>query len=181
VGQTKTFTASAFDQHGAPFAARFIWTSDEANVAMINSDGVASGLGAGVSNIRASASGVSSMNDVLTVGLCCTPPNPGQGQVVTSVTITTITPTIIVGGDVAFQAVLKDQYNNPVVGGKIPGQWTSSSLDVAAECGNLLLCPISGALPYNMYFSGISPGTADITATYDGITSNAVELIVSAP
>jgi hypothetical protein len=75
VGQTKTFTASAFDQHGAPFAARFVWSSDDANIATINSNGVANGIGAGVSNIRASASGITSRNAVLTVTAAPPPPD----------------------------------------------------------------------------------------------------------
>jgi uncharacterized protein (TIGR03437 family) len=53
-GQTQQFTATAFDQNNQPIAnASFTWTSSNANVATVNSNGLATGVGLGSVTITA--------------------------------------------------------------------------------------------------------------------------------
>ncbi len=53
-GQTQQFTATAFDQNNQPIAnATFTWTSSDTNVATINQNGLATGVGLGSVTITA--------------------------------------------------------------------------------------------------------------------------------
>ncbi|PYS46371.1 MAG: hypothetical protein DMF68_19405, partial [Acidobacteria bacterium] len=55
-GQTEQFTATAFDQNNKPIAGvSFTWNSSNTNVATINANGLATGIGLGSTTITASA------------------------------------------------------------------------------------------------------------------------------
>jgi hypothetical protein len=67
VGATQTYSASGFDANGKAFPVpSFKWASDNVDVASVSS-AVVSAIGEGTANITASASGVTSLNSVLTV------------------------------------------------------------------------------------------------------------------
>lgn len=67
-GATEQFTAAASDAKGnAISGASFTWASSNTAVATINSSGLATSVGAGTTNITATAGGVTSSADVLTV------------------------------------------------------------------------------------------------------------------
>jgi uncharacterized repeat protein (TIGR01451 family) len=56
-GQTRQFTAAAFDQNNQPVpSATFVWTSSNTAVATINSSGLATGVGIGTTTITATTS-----------------------------------------------------------------------------------------------------------------------------
>lgn len=68
VGAAQQFTATAKDSGGNTInGVTFTWASSATGVATINSSGLATGVSAGRSQITASASGVTSANDTLTV------------------------------------------------------------------------------------------------------------------
>ncbi|HEY0004584.1 MAG TPA: lamin tail domain-containing protein [Pyrinomonadaceae bacterium] len=68
IGASRQFTARAFDQHEQEMAGvSFNWTSSAAGVATINSTGLATGIGPGQTEIRASSGGVSSAAATLVV------------------------------------------------------------------------------------------------------------------
>ena len=68
VSATQQFTARAKDSGGNTInGVTFTWASSATGVATINSSGLATGVSAGTSQITASASGVTSANDTLTV------------------------------------------------------------------------------------------------------------------
>lgn len=68
VNGTQQFTATAKDSGGNTLSGiTFTWASSATNVATINSSGVATGVSAGTTQITASANGVTSSNDTLTV------------------------------------------------------------------------------------------------------------------
>ncbi len=67
-GATQQFTAAASDAKGTAISgATFTWASSNTAVATINTSGLATSLSAGTTNITATAGGVSSSADVLTV------------------------------------------------------------------------------------------------------------------
>ncbi|VVB90345.1 Bacterial Ig-like domain (group 2) [uncultured archaeon] len=52
-GNSQTFTASGFDQYGAPIAASVLWNSSDPSVGTINATGVFTAVAAGTTNINA--------------------------------------------------------------------------------------------------------------------------------
>jgi uncharacterized protein (TIGR03437 family) len=80
VGQTRQFTAQAFDQNEQPIAGViFTWSSGNMSVASINQDGLATALSAGTTQVMASADNVNSDPAALNV---TAPPIPAEGQVI---------------------------------------------------------------------------------------------------
>jgi len=68
MGGTQQFTATAKDSSGNVISGvTFTWASSATNVATINSSGLASGISQGTTQITASANGVTSSQDTLTV------------------------------------------------------------------------------------------------------------------
>ena len=73
VGATQQFTATAKDASGNTISGvTFAWSSSATGVATINSSGLATGVSAGTTQITASANGVTSSADVLSVTTPCT-------------------------------------------------------------------------------------------------------------
>ncbi|HEV2801375.1 MAG TPA: lamin tail domain-containing protein [Pyrinomonadaceae bacterium] len=80
VGATQQFVARAFDENGREMTGVvFNWTTSNATVASINSDGLATGRGAGTTEVRASSANVTSAPASLNV---TAPAAPEAGQVV---------------------------------------------------------------------------------------------------
>lgn len=68
VGQTLAFSAVARDANGAPIAgAVFAWSTSDANVASVASNGVATGIAAGSVTVKATSGGVTSSTSALRV------------------------------------------------------------------------------------------------------------------
>jgi peptidoglycan/xylan/chitin deacetylase (PgdA/CDA1 family) len=157
VGQQQSYTAVGYDQfNNVMNGIIFVWSSSGSSATVDN--GLATGVSPGTVHITASASGISSASASLTV----LPPPP----VLTTVGVTPTASSIFVGGTQQFAAVGQDQYGNAMSG--VMFTWSSSNVSVATV-------NVAGLT------SGISVGTAQITASAQGVTSNAVLLAVAKP
>ncbi len=159
VGQQESYTAVGYDQFNNVMSGiTFSWVSDGSNaIAMLNGN-VATGVAAGMVHITASASGVSSAPASLTV----LPPPPA----LTSIVVTPSNPSILIGGTQQFTAVGYDQ-NGAIMSG-IAFAWSSNNQGAATVS--------TGGVA-----TGIAQGTAQITASAQGIHSNSAVVTVSKP
>jgi peptidoglycan/xylan/chitin deacetylase (PgdA/CDA1 family)/uncharacterized protein YjdB len=159
VGQQQSYTAVGYDQfNNAMSGITFSWASDGSNaIAMLNGN-VATGVAAGMVHITASASGISSAPASLTV----LPPPPA----LTAIVVTPSNPSILIGGTQQFTAVGFDQTGAIMSG--IAFSWSSSNQGVAAVG--------TGGVA-----TGIAEGTAQITASAQGVHSNSAAVTVSKP
>jgi len=153
VGRTTRLTATALDATGAPLAGRTItFTSSDASVATIRSDGTVTGIAPGSATIVATSEGRSAQAAV-TVGL---PP-------VQTVTVAPSRDTLVVNGTRAFTAQLRDA-NGAVITDR-PVTWTSSNTTVA-------IVSATGAVV------ALAPGSAVITASSEGRTGTATLVVL---
>jgi len=153
VGRTTRLTATALDATGAPLAGRTItFTSSDASVATIRSDGTVTGIAPGSATIVATSEGRSAQAAV-TVGL---PP-------VQTVTVAPSRDTLVVNGTRAFTAQLRDA-NGAVIIDR-PVTWTSSNTTVA-------IVSATGAVV------ALAPGSAVITASSEGRTGTATLVVL---
>ena len=145
----------------------FAWSSSNANVASvsgINAEGktigVASGIAAGSTQITVNAGGVTA-----TVSLNVTvPPPPPPPPQVNIISVVSSNGSINVGGAQQLSAFATDQYGSAMSG--VTFNWTSSDLAVASVDPNGLA-------------TGLAAGTAQISASAQGVSSNAVSLTVT--
>jgi peptidoglycan/xylan/chitin deacetylase (PgdA/CDA1 family) len=159
VGQQQTYTAVGYDQfNNVMNGIAFTWSSDASNAIAILNGNVATGVAQGVVHITASASGVSSAPASLTV----LPPPP----VLTMISVTPLSPSILIGGTQQLTAVGYDQ-NGATMSG-ITFAWSSSNQNIAT-INNAGLA------------SGMAAGTSHITASANGVNSNAALLTVNKP
>lgn len=157
-GKTQQFTATAKDSSGnAITGVAFTWASSATGVATINSSGLATGVSAGTTQISASASGITSSADTLTV----TPP-----PTVASITVSPSSPSIAVNARQQFTATAKDSGGNTISG--VAFTWASSDTSVATINSSGLA-------------TGVSAGTTQISASASGVTSSNDLLTVMPP
>jgi hypothetical protein len=159
VGQTQSYAAVGYDQfNNVMNGLTFTWASDGSNaIAMLNGN-VATGVAPGTVHITASASGISSAPASLTV---LPPPSA-----LTTIMVTPSGPSILIGGKQQMTATGLDQNDAPMSG--ITFAWSSSNQSVATISD-------SGSA------SGVAAGTSQITASAQGVHSNAVILTVNKP
>jgi hypothetical protein len=154
MGTTQQFTATAKDSSGTPMTGvTFTWASSATSVATINSSGLATAVSAGTTQITASASGVISSADTLTV----TDP-------VATISVSPSSPSIAVNVTQQFTATAKDSGGNTLSG--ITFTWASSATGVATIDSSGLA-------------TGLSAGTTQITASASGVTSSNDTLTVT--
>jgi peptidoglycan/xylan/chitin deacetylase (PgdA/CDA1 family)/uncharacterized protein YjdB len=167
-GGTQQFTVVGFDQYGnAMTGITFAWSSSNTNVASvsgINAEGktigVASGIAAGSTQITVNAAGVTA-----TVSLNVTaPPPPPPPPQVNTITVVSSNGSISVGGTQQLSAFATDQYGSAMSG--VSFNWTSSDPSVASVDANGLA-------------TGLAAGTAQISASAQGVSSNAVSLTIT--
>jgi peptidoglycan/xylan/chitin deacetylase (PgdA/CDA1 family) len=159
VGQSQSYTAVGYDQFNKPMSGiAFTWASDGSNSVATLSGNVATGVFAGAVHITASASGISSGPASLTV----LPPPP----VLTSISVTPLNPSIFTGGTQQFTAAGFDQNGAQMSG--IAFSWGSANQSVATVNSAGLA-------------SGVAVGASQISASAQGVSSNAVSLIVNRP
>jgi peptidoglycan/xylan/chitin deacetylase (PgdA/CDA1 family)/uncharacterized protein YjdB len=158
-GQSQTYTAAGYDQFNNLMSGiAFTWASDGNGSVATLSGNVASGISPGTVHITALASGISSAPATLMV---LPPPS-----VLTSVVVTPATPAIFTGGTQQLTGVGYDQTGNQMSG--LTFAWTSSNQSVATV-------DASGRA------SGLSVGASQISASSQGIHSNAIILTVNRP
>ncbi len=135
------------------------WEASNAAVATINAGGLATGSGAGTSDITATLDGVSG-STTLTV-------NSPPSLPLTAIAVTPANPTILVGATQQFTAM---------------GTYTDNSTQnitsqVTWEASNAVVATINaGGLA-----TGSGAGTSDITATLDGVSGNTTLTVNSPP
>ncbi|MGH9547520.1 MAG: Ig-like domain-containing protein, partial [Terriglobales bacterium] len=159
VGQGQLYTVIGYDQFNNPMSGiTFNWTSDgSSSVATVNGN-LATGVSAGTVHITATALGISSAPASLTV---LPPP-----AVLTTIAVTPAAPSILTGGTQRFTAVGHDQSGNLMSG--VSFAWSSANQSVATVDNTGLA-------------TGLSVGTAQITASAQGVSSNAVTLTINRP
>ena len=157
-GGTQQFSAAAYDSVDVEITGKtFIWSSDSASVATIDSSGLATGLDAGSTAITATLDGVSG-----TATLTVTEPPPAVARV----TVSPSSVSIEEGGTHQFSATAYTS-DNTMISGKTFA-WTSSSPSVATVNASGLA-------------TGVDAGSTTITATVDGISGTATLTVTESP
>ncbi|HEV2884645.1 MAG TPA: Calx-beta domain-containing protein [Pyrinomonadaceae bacterium] len=157
-GATQQFTAQAFDANNQPIpGVIFFWESSNTAVATIDQNGLATGLSAGTTQIRASGRGVTSNPATLTVNAI--------NRVLTTIEVTPNPATIPVSGTQQFTARALDQFGNEIAG--VTFTWDSGDNNIAIVDANGLA-------------TGVNQGQTNINARSGGVTGSAV-LNVTAP
>ena len=150
-GATQQFTAMALTSDGMEVPdVEFTWSSSAEMVATVETDGLATGVGAGEAMITATADGISGM-----ATLTVTEPPPPE-PVVASVTVSPASMIITVGGMFQFMAVAMTA--DGMVIDDVDFTWMSDDTEVATVEETGLV-------------TAQSAGTAMITATGNGVTS----------
>lgn len=152
----QTFTANSIDKDGnSVTGVTYTWKSSATDVAIIDSNGLATGKKSGTTQITATASSQDATSSPATLTVL-----PEIG----SVTIAPINAVIKVGGQQQFVATAKDVSGN-TVDGAVFG-WSVSFSGVATIDPNGLA-------------TGVSAGTALVTASAGGVTSPIATLNVT--
>jgi uncharacterized protein YjdB len=135
--------------------ASVAWASSNTQVATVSSSGLVTGVSAGDANITATSGQAKSNTLAITVVV----------PVVASITVTAPSSSMSLLSTMQAQAVARDASGNVLPG--ISFVWASSNSSVASVSN-------SGLITANLV------GTADITASSGGVTSNAFTVTVSA-
>lgn len=167
-GTAQQFTVVGFDQYGnAMTGITFAWSSSNTNVATasgINAEGktigVASGIAAGSTQITVTAGGVT---EAVSLNVTAPPPPPPPPQV-NAISVVSTMGSINAGGTQQLSAFATDQYGSAMSG--VSFNWSSSDPAVASVDGNGLA-------------TGLTAGTAQICASAQGVSSNAVALTIT--
>jgi len=159
-GATTTLSATVKDQQGNVMTGQTIgWSTNNAAAATVNSNGVVSGVAAGVATIAATSSGKSGTS---TITVTAAPPPP---PVVTTVSVSPTTSAVDVGATTTLTATVKDQNGNVMTGQTVA--WSTNNAPVATvNSGGVV--------------TGVSGGSATITATSSG-KSGTSSITVNAP
>ena len=148
VGQSTTLTATALDANGIPLAGRVVgWSSSDNVIASVSSNGTVTGVAVGNAVITATVDG---QTGTATVAVGAVP--------VASVVVSPTQPTLTVGQTVQLSATARDAAGQP-----LPGRvatWSTSAASVATVSSSGLV-------------TGVTAGSATITATIDGQTGSA--------
>ncbi len=160
VGKQQQFTARAFDAGNNEIpGVIFSWQSSNAAVATIDQNGLATGVGPGTTQIRATGRGVTSPAATLSVN----PPAP----VLASMTISPAGAMIGVGETQQYTAQAKDQFGQDIGGATIT--FTSNNATVATV-DSVSATSSTGSATATV--TGRASGAAQITATANNGSTN---------
>ena len=155
VGSTLTLTAEVRDQNGAPMTGKSLaWSSANASIAAVSSEGVVTAHGPGSASISASVEGKSGSVTVTVA----TP-------TVFSVTIAPLATPVVAGQSAVLAVVVSDRNGIALTGRQV--RFTSSA-------------PLVATVDATGQLSARSPGATTITAVSDGV-SGTVEVTVVPP
>jgi uncharacterized protein YjdB len=156
VGQTAQLAATALDAGGKVLTGRIVnWSSGTPGVATVSTSGLVTGVSAGSATITATIDGV-----------------PGTALVtviqvpVASVSVAPSTATTSIGQTVTLTATMRDASNNILAGRVVT--WTTSAAGTATVSTNGVV-------------TGVSAGTATITATSEGQSGSATITVNGPP
>lgn len=167
-GSVQQFTAVGYDQfHNAMTGIAFSWSSSDVNVATVSgtnsegaTEGVATALAAGSSLIKVGYGAVNA-----TISLTVTaPPPPPPPPAVAAINVLPGDSSINLGGTQQFSALAVDQNGLAMSG--VAWTWTSSDSTVATVDANGLA-------------TGVGVGASEISASAQGVSSNAVSLTIN--
>src|SRR5438874_1587686 len=154
-GQTVQLSATPREANGAALSGRVVtWTSSNTSVATVSPTGLVTGVVAGSATITATSEGKSGTASITVTDIP-----------VASVDVTPPTATVQAGQTVQLTATLKDASGNTLSGRTVT--WSSNNTSVATVSSSGLV-------------SGVTPGSATITATSEGKTGTA-GITVTAP
>jgi uncharacterized protein YjdB len=159
VGQVVSASAVVRDMNGVTMVNPLIeWSSSNSAVAIVTSEGSVTAMGPGNAQITATSSGVSG-NAALTVAV----PSPAP---VASVSVTLGSGSLNPGQTTQATATMRDASNN-VLGDRTVS-WSSSNTSVATVSA-------AGVV------TAVAVGSAQITATSEGVSGNAGASVVAPP
>ena len=155
LGATQALTATARDANGGALgAAAFTWASSDTRVATVDGSGVVTAVGNGTARVTATSSGKSAAVSVTVA------------QVTASVAVTPLTAQVAgVGATTQLAAQALDANSRPIAGKTFT--WTSDAAAVAMVSGTGLV-------------TGVSGGTAHVTAGVDGRSGSATLTVAGA-
>lgn len=156
VGDSIQFDAKYFNENDVLVTTQFNWTSSNASVASIDSNGKLLSIQEGQTTVTASVNGLESNNIIVAV--------IQDTSSVASIEITSDTNQINIRQELQFSVVVKNINGTPLIGSHV----TWSSLDLAVATIN------SGGLA-----TGLSAGSSKITASAGNAVSNEISLLVS--
>jgi uncharacterized protein YjdB len=149
VGGSTSLVADVFDASGAKVnGVTIAWSTGTSTVATVNANGVVTAVGPGSALISAAGAGLTGAAFVSV-----------QGVPVATIAVAPTTATVQVGRTVLLRATLRDAAGNILTGRSVA--WTSDNIVRAA------------VLPTGIV-TGVSKGTARITASSEGKTASAV-------
>jgi uncharacterized protein YjdB len=155
IGATTTLTAQPRNAAGDALAASGVtWTVTDPAVATVSSAGLVTAVANGSTTVRATA-GSASASATVTVA-----------QAASLVAVSPETDTIVAGSSTTLTAVVTDAQSAPVVGATVT--WSSSDAAVASVAS-------TGEV------TGVSPGSATVTATSGSASAAATILVTAAP
>ena len=156
VGATRQLSAVTKDSAGNTLTGRVItWSSSNTAVATVNSSGLVTGVAAGSATITATSEGKSG---TATITVTNVP--------VASVTVNPATASIQTGSTQQLSAVTKDSAGNTLTGRVVT--WSSSNSSVASVNSSGLV-------------TGVTAGSATITATSEGKSGTATITVIVVP
>ena len=169
VGQQQAFKVTGTYSNGKSkdltTGAGVTWGSSSTSVATITSGGAATAVAAGITNITASLGGITSSPAVLSV------------SGIKSIAVTPAFPTITVPGTQAFTAMAI--IINPDGSLSAPQDITLTATWASSNTGVATIDSTQDAT--NGTATAVAPGLTQITASYEGVTSNIAYLTVGTP
>jgi uncharacterized protein YjdB len=155
VGQKARLTATVKDASGGVLIGRTItWTSGNPAVATVSATGLVTAVSVGTATISASTAGVSGASQFQSTTVAAA-----------SVSVSPSAPNVHVGEDVQLTATATDASGN-VLASRVP-TWSSSN-------------PIVATVSSSGRVTGVSKGTATVTATVDGKSAPASVSVANA-
>ena len=156
VGLTVQLTATPKDANGNPLSGRVItWSTDNPSVATVDGSGLVTGAAVGSATITATSEGKSGTSSITVTAVP-----------VASVTVTPSPASVQAGQQVQLTATLKDANGNVLTGRVVT--WSSNRTSVATVGGNGLV-------------SGVTAGSATITATSEGKSGTSSITVTAVP
>jgi uncharacterized delta-60 repeat protein len=152
IGSSTTLSAVARDAAGRTLTAPVTWSSSNTAAATVDSTGLVQGVSVGSAVITATAGGVTSLGSTVTVV-----------QGLSAISLAPATISVAQGGSTALTVTCTDSSGATVATPQL--SWTSSAPEVASVN--------SGA-----EVLGLAAGSAQVSASYQGITSNVVQVLV---
>jgi len=156
VGATTQATASVKDANGSILPGRAVtWSSDLPSIATVNAIGFVSAVSPGLANITATSEGHSGSAPIMVMA-----------PSIASITVTLGSSTLATGSRTQATATAKDADGNILAG---------KTLTLSSDNASVATVTPQGVV------TGVTPGTANITATGEGVTgAAAITVAVSA-